>query len=308
MSLCPTSSPTRSPDAARGALAAAGCYLIWGLVPLYWRLLAGIDATELIAHRALWSLLFLVVLVAAQRLGGEIRAGLATPRAAGANLLSAALLTGNWLVYVWAVNTGHVIESSLGYFLVPLVNVALGRLVLHEHLRRLQWLAIACAAAGVLLMIVQLDRVPWIALALAGTFGAYGLLRKKSPLGSLAGLTVEAILMAPFALLVLIWQHHTAAGALGRVDAATHALLLSTGVITAVPLLLFGYGARRIRLTTLGLLQYLGPTVQFAIGLWVFREPFSLDRASGFALIWAGLALYTLDNLRGARTPAPGRA
>ncbi|MBL9198926.1 MAG: EamA family transporter RarD, partial [Opitutaceae bacterium] len=290
-----------SPEAARGALAAAGCYLIWGLVPLYWRLLAGNDATELIAHRALWSLAFLAPLVAAQRLAGEIRAGLATPRALGANLLSAALLTGNWLVYVWAVNTGHVIESSLGYFLVPLVNVALGRFVLHERLRRLQWLAIACAAAGVLLMIAQLGRLPWIALGLAGTFGAYGLMRKKSPLGSLAGLTVEALLMAPCALALLLWQHHTGAGALGRADAATHALLVSSGVITAIPLLLFGYGARRIRLTTLGLLQYLGPTVQFALGVWVFHEPFSLGRASGFVLIWAGLALYTVDNLRGTR-------
>lgn len=293
-----------SPDAARGALAAAACYLCWGLVPLYWRLLAGIDALELIAHRALWSLGFLAVLVAAQRMAAEVRAGLATPRAAGINFLSAALLTGNWLVYVWAVNAGHVIESSLGYFLVPLVNVALGRFVLHEHLRRLQWLAIACAAAGVVLMIAQLGRLPWVALALAGTFGAYGLLRKKSPLGSLAGLTVETILMAPLALAFLLWQHRTGAGALGRVDAGTHALLLSTGVITAIPLLLFAYGARRVRLTTLGLLQYLGPTVQFAIGLWVFREPFSLGRAGGFVLIWAGLALYTLDNLRAARARA----
>jgi chloramphenicol-sensitive protein RarD len=297
-------SATPSPDAARGALAAAGCYLCWGLVPLYWRLLAGIDALELIAHRALWSLGFLAVLVAAQRMVAEVRTGLATLRAVGANLLSAALLTANWLVYVWAVNAGHVIESSLGYFLVPLVNVTLGRFVLHERLRRLQWLAIGFAAAGVLLMIVQLDRLPWIALALAGTFGAYGLLRKRSPLGSLAGLTVETILMVPLAVLFLLWQHHTGAGALGRVDAATHALLLSSGVITAVPLLLFAYGARRVRLTTLGLLQYLGPTVQFAIGLWVFREPFSAERAGGFALIWAGLALYTFDNLRAARARA----
>ncbi len=291
-------------EAARGALAAAICYLLWGLVPLYWRLLAGINPVELIAHRALWSLVFLAVLVAAQRLGAEIRAALATPRGVGTNFLSATLLTGNWLVYVWAVNTGHVIESSLGYFLVPLVNVALGRLVLHEHLRRLQWLAITCAAAGVVLMVIQLGHPPWIALALAGTWGCYGLMRKRSHLGSLAGLTAEALLLAPFALGLLLWQCHTGAGALGRVDSATHVVLLSSGVITAVPLLLFGYGARRIRLTTLGLLQYLAPTVQFALGLWVFHEPFSLARASGFTLIWAGLALYTLDNLRGARAGA----
>ena len=290
-----------SPDAARGALAAGICYFCWGLVPLYWRQLAGINSVELIAHRAVWSLGFLIVLVLAQGLAADIRAGLATPRAIGSNLLNAALLTANWLVYVWGVNNGHVIECSLGYFLVPLVNVALGRLVLHEHLRPLQWIAIAAAAVGVLLMFVQLGHPPWIALTLAATFGAYGLLRKKSPLGSLAGLTVEALLMAPAAIGFLLWQNHTGAGALGRVDAATHALILSSGVITAIPLLLFAYGARRIRLTTLGLLQYVAPTVQFALGLWVFREPFSLGRASGFVFIWAGLALYTIDNLRGAR-------
>ncbi len=295
-------SSSSSPDAARGALAAGVCYFCWGLVPLYWRLLAGIHPVELIAHRAVWSLVFLAVLVAAQRMAAEIRAGLASPRALGINLLSGTLLTANWLVYVWGVNTGHVIECSLGYFLVPLVNVALGRLVLHEHLRPLQWFAIGCAAAGVVLMIAQLGRPPWIALTLAATWGAYGLLRKKSPLGSLAGLTVETLLMAPAAIGFLLWQNHTGAGALGRVDAATHALILSSGIITAVPLLLFAYGARRIRLTTMGLLQYLAPTVQFALGLWVFHEPFSTGRAGGFVLIWAGLVLYTLDNLRGART------
>lgn len=297
-------SSSSSSDAARGALAAGICFFSWGLVPLYWRLLAGINPVELIAHRAIWSLVFLAALVAAQRMIAEIRAGLATPRSFSLNLLSGALLTANWLVYVWGVNTGHVIECSLGYFLVPLVNVALGRLVLHEHLRPLQWFAIGCAAAGVVLMIAQLGRPPWIALALAVTWGAYGLLRKKSSLGSLAGLTVETLLMAPAAIGFLLWQNHTGAGALGRVEAATHALILSSGIITAIPLLLFAYGARRIRLSTMGLLQYLAPSVQFGLGLWVFHEPFSAGRAGGFVLIWAGLALYSFDNLRRARTRA----
>jgi chloramphenicol-sensitive protein RarD len=266
-------------------------------MPLYWKQLAGINPVELIAHRHVWSLGLVLLLVLAQGTFGQVRAALGRPRSLGLNFLSATLLTANWLIYVWGVNTGHVIECSLGYFLVPLVNVAVGRLVLHEHLRRLQWVAIGCAAAGVAVMVAQLGHPPWIALALAGTWGGYGLLRKQSPLGSLIGLTVETLLLAPFAVGFLLWQHHTGAGALGRVDAATQLLLASSGVITAVPLLLFAYGARRIRLSTMGLLQYLAPTVQLALGVWVYHESFSRDRLTGFALIWAGLALYTADNL-----------
>ncbi|MCX6951952.1 MAG: EamA family transporter RarD [Verrucomicrobia bacterium] len=294
----PTSSTTPTTASAQaGALAAGICYFAWGLVPLYWKQLAGINPVELIAHRHVWSLVIVLLLVASQGTFGEVRAALRTPRSVGLNLLSASLLTANWLIYVWGVNTGHVIECSLGYFLVPLANVALGRFVLHEHLRRLQWFAIACAAAGVALMVAQLAHPPWIALALAGTWSAYGLLRKKSPLGSLIGLTVETLLLAPLAVGFLLWQHHTGEGALGRVDATTHVLVLSAGVITAIPLLLFAFGARRIRLSTMGLLQYLAPTVQFALGLWVYHEPFSRERLTGFALIWTGLALYTADNL-----------
>jgi chloramphenicol-sensitive protein RarD len=299
VSLPVPSSPSSAQSAAAkaGALAAAVCYFSWGLVPLYWKQLAEINPVELIAHRHVWSLVFVLILVAAQRSFGEVRAALATPRSLGLNFLSATLLTANWLVYVWGVNTGHVIECSLGYFLVPLVNVALGRWVLHERLRRVQWIAIACAATGVAVMIAQLGQPPWIALALAGTWGAYGLLRKKSPLGSLTGLTVETLLLAPFAVGFLLWQNHTGAGALGRVDASTHALVLSAGVITAIPLLLFAFGARRIRLSTMGLLQYLAPSVQFVLGVWVYHETISRERLTGFAFIWAGLALYTADNL-----------
>jgi chloramphenicol-sensitive protein RarD len=291
-------SPSASHAAARtGALAAGVCYFAWGLVPLYWKQLASVHPVELIAHRHVWSLVLVLGLVLAQGKFAEVRAALGTRRSVGLNFLSATLLTANWLIYVWGVNTGHVIECSLGYFLVPLVNVALGRWVLHEHLRRLQWIAIAGAATGVAVMMWQLGRPPWIALALAGTWGGYGLLRKRSPLGSLTGLTVETLLLAPFAVGFLLWQHHTGAGALGRADALTQLLVLSAGVITAIPLLLFAFGARRIRLSTLGLLQYLAPTVQFALGVWVYHEPFSRERLIGFLFIWAGLALYTADNL-----------
>ncbi|MFI5358268.1 MAG: EamA family transporter RarD [Opitutales bacterium] len=297
-----------SPGAGRGAFAAAACYFFWGLFPLYWKQLADVDATELIAHRHVWSLGFVLVLMAAGPGFAELRGALQSRPALRWHALSGALLTVNWLVYVWGVNHGHVLETSLGYFLVPLVNVALGRLVLQERLRPAQWAAIACAAFGVALLLLRVGRLPWIALTLAATFGAYGLLRKKSPLGPLTGLGLETLLLAPFALAFLCWQQHTGAGALGRVSATEHVLLVSVGVVTAVPLLLFAYGARRIRLATLGLLQYIAPTVQFALGVWVFHEPFSPDRAAAFAFIWCGLALYTADNLwsqRRSRVPDP---
>jgi chloramphenicol-sensitive protein RarD len=281
----------------RGALAAAAGYLAWGLFPIYWKQLGGINALELIAHRHVWSLVFVAFVMSVGGGWGELSAALRSRRALGWHAASGVLLTVNWLVFVWGVNHGFVLEASLGYFLVPLVNVALGRFLLHEHLRRMQWLAIACAALGVALLLVRVGRFPWIALSLAATFGTYGLLRKRSPLGPLTGLGLETLLLAPLAVGFLLWQHVAGVGALGRVGAGSHALLLSAGVVTAVPLLLFSYGARRIRFSTLGLLQYITPTVQFAIGVWLYRELFSPERASAFGLIWCGLILYTVDNL-----------
>ncbi|MDB6128495.1 MAG: RarD protein superfamily transporter [Verrucomicrobia bacterium] len=286
-----------SRDAGRGALAAAVCYAAWGLFPIYWRKLADVDATELIAHRHVWSLGFVLVVLAMTSGIYELRDALRSPAAVRWHALSGVLLTVNWLVYVWGVNHGHVLETSLGYFLVPLINVALGRIVLHEKLRPAQWLAISLAVAGVVLLLIGVGRLPWIALTLAGTFGVYGLLRKKSPLGPVVGLGLETLLLFPFALAFIVWQQATGVGALGRVNTVEHVMLLSAGVVTAIPLLLFAYGARRIRLATLGLLQYIAPTVQFILGVWVFHEPFSRERAMAFAFIWSGLALYTANNL-----------
>lgn len=286
-----------SSSTTRGALAAAAGYLAWGLFPLYWKQLTEIDAVELIAHRHVWSFVVVVGLMAVSGGLREMREALVSARALGWHALGGTLLTLNWLVFIWGVNQGQVLEASLGYFLVPLVNVALGRFVLHERLRRLQWLAIAFAATGVALMLVRVGRLPWIALSLAATFGAYGLVRKKSPLGALPGLALETLLLLPLAAGFLWWQHARGAGALGHVSVGTHVLLLSAGFVTAFPLLWFAYGARRIRFTTLGLLQYIAPTAQFAIGAGVYHESFSGERAAAFALIWCGLALYTFDNL-----------
>jgi chloramphenicol-sensitive protein RarD len=286
-------------------LAASGAYLIWGLFPLYWKQLQGVNATELIAHRVVWALALLLGLVAWKGRLGEFRRGLSDRRTLGGHLLSGALLSINWLVYVWGVNTGHVIECSLGYFLVPLINVLLGRFVLGERLRLLQAAAIALATLGVAVMVWIVGRPPWIALALAGTFGLYGLLRKRSAFGPLLGLTAETTLLAPAALLLLGWRWHQGSGALGQVDGYTTAFILSTGVVTAIPLLLFAKGARGLRLTTLGLLQYLAPTCQFLLGWLAYDEPLSPGRAWAFAILWLGLLLYSLDALWSTR-PAPG--
>lgn len=286
-----------SSAAASGGLSAAAAFLIWGTVPVYWKQMQHIAATELIAHRIVWSLVFLVGVVAWQRGFAALRPGLGSARALGHNLLASVMLTLNWGVYVWGVNHGHVIETSLGYFLVPLCNVAVGALLLREKLRPPQWAAIALAAAGVALLLVRVGHIPWIALSLATTWTTYGLLKKKSPLGPIAGLTVETLLVFPFAAALLLWWHHTGEGALGRVDGRTQAFVLSAGVVTAVPLLLFAHGAQRIRLTTLGLLQYIGPTVQFLIGLLLYREPFDTARLQAFVLIWIGLAVYSADTL-----------
>jgi len=285
--------PTSSSIA--GGWSAAAAFLIWGAVPVYWKQMQAVAAVELIAHRIVWSLVFLLGVVAWRRDFASLRPGFAGLRATGLNLLAGMLLTLNWGVYVWAVNRGHVIETSLGYFLVPLCNVAVAALVLRERLRPLQWAAISLAAAGVALLLLRVGHIPWIALSLAFTWTSYGLLKKKSPLGPIAGLTVETVLLFPAAAAALLWWHHTGEGALGRVDLRTQAYVLSAGVVTAVPLLFFAAGAQRIRLTTLGLLQYLAPTVQFLIGLFVYREPFDAGRLQAFALIWVGLAVYTSD-------------
>ncbi len=282
----------------RGVLSAGGAYFCWGLFPIFWRELQNVDALELITHRIVWSVVFLAGLTSLLGGWGELKTAFCSLKLTGLHLLSGALLTINWLVYVWSVNRGHFLEMSLGYFLVPLINVALGKLVLHEKLRRLQWLAIAFAAIGVSLQLTGVGHFPWAGLTVAFSFGFYGLLRKRSPLGSLTGLTVETALYTPLAAGFLIWRASQGVGALGHVNTWQHVLILSAGVITAVPLLLFADGARRLRLATVGLLQYIGPSMTFLLGVFVYGEVFEKSRVLSFLLIWMALVLYTVDNLR----------
>jgi chloramphenicol-sensitive protein RarD len=278
-----------------GALYAALAFAMWGVFPLYFRQIAHVAPGEILTHRIVWSLVFVLAVLAWRRQWAWLGPVLRQPRVLAAFGASAALLSANWLIYIWAVNSGHVIEASLGYFINPLVNVLLGYTVLHERLRRVQWLALALAGAGVVWLTVQAGHLPWIALALALSFGGYGLLRKVAVLGPLEGLALETLLLAPFAAGALGWWMWQGQASFPAPGFGTNAWLMAAGPITAVPLLLFAAGARRISLTTLGLLQYIGPTIQLAIGLWLFHEPFSGARLAGFGFIWMALAIYSAE-------------
>lgn len=281
----------------RGLFYAAGAYTIWGLLPIYWKALQRVPAAEILAHRIVWAMAVTLLLIGLRRrrawLGEAARSG----RTLLAFGMSALLLTGNWFLYIWAVNAGHVVETSLGYFINPLVNVLFGVLLLRERLRPGQGVAVAVASAGVLYLTLQYGAPPWIALALAASFGLYGLLRKTARLGSLEGLTLETLLMVGPALAYLGYLEVTGAGTFGHTAPATSLLLIGSGLVTATPLLLFAAGARRITLTTLGLLQYIAPTLQFTLGVTVFGEALSPQRLIGFAIVWLALAIYTLEGM-----------
>ena len=276
-----------------GVISAICAYMAWGLFPLYWHMLAGVPATQILGHRLVWSAVLVFIILMVQRNWGWVRQVAADKRILGFFMLSTTILSSNWLLYIWAVNNGHVIESSLGYFINPLMSVLLGRVMLGERLSRMQLLAIGLATLGVLWLTWQGGRVPWIALGLAITFSVYGFLRKIGRLPSLEGLALETFLMLPLALGALLWFEWQGTGSFGHAGLNTSLLLAGAGVVTAVPLLWFAAGARQLTLTTLGLLQYIAPTCQFLLGVWFFHEPFGGLRLLGYVLIWSGLAVYT---------------
>ncbi len=281
-----------------GIMSAALAFLCWGLFPLYFYAIKAVPPMEILVHRVLWSLLFLVIVLAVRRQWSWLGQLRSQPRVMGSFLLSSLLLSGNWLLYIWAVNNGHVIDASLGYFINPLVNVMLGYLVLKERLRPAQWAAIALAALGVAWLTWQAGHMPWIALLLAASFGAYGLMRKTAALGALEGLSFETLILFPFAMGYLAWLSFHGANSFINTDSdATRWLLVAAGPITAIPLLLFASGARKIPLSVLGLLQYIGPTLQMSLGIFFFHEVFTQERLVGFVLIWSALALYAAEGL-----------
>lgn len=291
-----------------GILYAALAHVVWGLFPIYFRQLASVPSLEVVMHRTVWSLLFVLALLLVLKRWAWMRDLLRQPRVLGAFALSALLLSGNWLVYVWAVQNQHVLDASLGYFILPLVNVALGFVFLRERPRPGQWLAVATAAAGVLWLTLLTGRLPWIALVLALTFGFYGLLRKVARLGALEGLALETMMLAPLAMGVLGYWAAQGQGVLVQGDMGALAWLLVAGPLTAIPLLLFAAGARRIPMTTLGILQYITPTLLFLLSLWWFHEPLQAARLLGFALIWTALVVYTLEGLWSSRRGALAQA
>jgi chloramphenicol-sensitive protein RarD len=281
----------------KATLIGAAAYTLWGFFPLYLRTLIAVPAWQITAHRVVWACGLLLVLSAGT---GKLKALRAVrDRRAAAVFLGMALLLGvNWLTFVWAVNSGRAVEASLGYFINPLVNVLLGMIFLEERLRRGQWLAVGLAATGVIYLTVRYGSPPWVALILAVTFAFYGLLKKRSPLAALPGLTLETTLMLPAALAYLVWAELNGIGAFGHMGTGSALLLAGTGAVTAAPLLLFAVAARTVPLSTLGLLQYISPSIQFVIGVLLFAEPFTAERAVGYGLTWLALVVFTLDGLR----------
>ena len=288
----------------RGTLAAFSAYFLWGLFPIYWRTLQGVSSIEILAHRVLWSLLVLCVLVSLSKQWSSLREALKEPKIWLTYIVSGSLLAVNWLTYIWAVNSGYVVDARLGYFINPLVNVMFGVLLLGEHLRRGQLLAVVIATLGVLYLALSFDVQLWIALTLAFTFAFYGLLRKTAPLNSLEGLSLEMAWLILPAFGYLIYLESTTAATFGHGNLSISLLLTLTGLVTAIPLLLFGYGAQRVTLITLGILQYIAPSLQFLIGVLLYGEAFTTTRMIGFGMIWTALAIYTVDGIISARERA----
>jgi chloramphenicol-sensitive protein RarD len=284
-----------------GGLSALAAFGMWGVIPVYIKAVAHVPAPELLAHRTFWSVILLLALVALGRRWRALRTALAEPRAWLLLAVSTSLLALNWLVFIWAIADGRVLETSLGYYINPLVNVLLGVLVLRERLNLWQGLAVALATIGVLNLTLQLGSFPWVSLTLAASFGIYGLIRKTIRLNSIEGLFVETALVAPLALGYLIYLGVTDTGALGAGDGATDILLMLSGVITALPLLAFASAVRRLKYTTVGFFQYIAPTGHFMLAVFVYGEVFTGAHLITFGLIWTALAIFTADSLRALR-------
>jgi len=284
-------------ETRRGFLLGFAAYAMWGLFPLYWPLLEPAGAIEILAHRIFWSLAVMAGLILALGRRRQLRKVLTSPRTRGILALAAVVIAVNWGTYIWGVNNGHVVETSLGYFINPLVTVLMGVVVLGERLRTMQWVAMGIATVAVVGLTVEYGRPPWVALVLAFSFGSYGLAKKKANTGAVESLTVETLVLAPVAAGYLLWL-----GAQGTstftTEGAGHVLLVvGTGVVTAIPLICFGAAATRVSMTTIGLLQYVAPTIQFALGVFLFGEPMPAMRWVGFTLVWLALAIFTFEAL-----------
>jgi chloramphenicol-sensitive protein RarD len=285
-------------NAAFGVLYAALAFLIWGISPIYWKALRSVPALEIIMHRIVWSFFFLLPLIVIMRRWQEFVDVFRKRRTLLMLLVSALVIGANWLLYIWAVNNDELLQASLGYFINPLVNVVLGMVFLKERLRPPQMLSVLLAFTGVLYLTISYGEFPWVALILALSFGLYGLIRKVAPVGALVGLTMETLLLSIPALIYLIYLDSRGAGTIFRVSPKLTLLLMGCALVTAIPLLLFTLGARRIYLSTLGLLQYIAPSCMFILAVFLFREPFSSAQIVTFVFIWTALAIYSTDFVR----------
>jgi chloramphenicol-sensitive protein RarD len=281
----------------KGLLMAFIAYLIWGLAPIYFKALALVPAHEILAHRIVWSVPFILLLLWLLKQNSQWRAIVRDTHLLKYLIASAFLVSANWFIFVWAVTAGRILDTSLGYFINPLFTIALGVVVLHEKLNRWQWSAVALAVVGVVWQIFVLGQLPWVSLGLAVTFGLYGLIRKRTPVAALDGLLIETSVLLPFALIYLVPLQVHESGQFGSSVSIT-LLLIFAGVITTVPLALFAAGARRIPLSTMGFLQYTSPTCTFFLALFVYHEPFDHNKLISFGCIWIGLLLLSIDNWR----------
>jgi chloramphenicol-sensitive protein RarD len=280
---------------SKGSWYAVGAYIIWGILPVYWKSLHHVPAPQLLSHRIVWSFLLLIIVILLSRRWDAFRVQILKPRVLRVYIVAALLLSINWLIYIWAVNAGYIVETSLGYFINPLISVLMGVIFFREHLRPAQWIPIGLAGIGVIYLTIVHGSLPWIALCLAFSFGTYGLVKKIAPLGSLHGLTLETgILLVP-ALVYLIYSEMIGQGAFLRTGAVPDGLLVGAGLMTTVPLLMFSSAARRIPLFLIGVLQYIAPTLQFLLGVLVYKEPFTITMFVGFGIVWAALMLFGVE-------------
>jgi len=288
----------------RGIMFGIGAYVFWGFFPIYWKLLQQVSALQLIGHRIGWSFILLMVYVWGAGQWGDFKRNALTSNSIKIYSVAGILLSLNWLVYVWGVNSGYIVETSLGYFINPLLSVLLGVVFLRERLRLMQWIPIALAACGVLYLTLVYGRLPWIALSLAVTFGLYGFVKKLSPLGSIHGLTLETGIVFPAALIYLAFQGIKGSGAFLNQGIFVDLLLIGAGAVTTIPLLMFALALKSIPLSLAGLLQYIAPTIQFLIGILIYKESFDLSRSVGFGIVWLALVLFAVESFLANRQPA----
>ncbi len=288
----------------KGILYGIGAYVLWGFFPIYWKFLHDVPALQVIGHRIGWSFILLALYILLTGQWDAFRSAAFNWRTIGIYSIAGVLLTFNWLIYVWGVNEGFIVETSLGYFINPLLSVSLGVLFLRERLRTMQWVPVGLAAIGVGYLTFVYGRLPWIALSLAFTFGFYGFVKKLSPLGSLHGLTLETGIVFPVALIYLAIVGINGSGAFLHDGTFVDVLLIGAGLVTTVPLLMFASAAKQIPLTVVGLLQYIAPTLQFLIGVFVYKEPFDLAHFIGFAIVWVALVIFAVESYLANRVPA----